>query len=105
MNSINILGRLTADPEIQTVKGKDKSKYKVCRFTVAVRRTEDITDFIPCSAWEKTAEMLEKFFHKGQRIAVSGRLEANNYEDDDGNKRTSFTVRANSVDFCESIDK
>jgi single-strand DNA-binding protein len=100
MNSINLLGRLTQDPTISYSKGEDP--IAVCRFSVAVRRNQEVTDFINCVAFAGTAEMIEKYFKKGYLIGVTGALHMDKYQDKDGNSRTAATVEARSVYFADS---
>lgn len=100
MNCIQLLGRLTADPEPKhTASGKS-----VCSFDLAVKRkfSKDITDFIPCVAWEKTAEMIVKYFRKGQIIVVSGSLQTRKYEDKNGYNRTVYEVIIQDFYFAEN---
>ena len=91
MNSVNISGNLVSAP---TVRGTDK---KVASFTVAVRANKEHTDFVRCAAFGKTAEYLEKYASKGDRIAVSGSLHVGSYEKD-GQKVTTNEVYANNVE-------
>lgn len=79
MNKINIIGNVVRDPELrQTAAG---AKY--ARFTLAVNRSfGNETDFINCTAWEKRAELIEKYVKKGNKLGVSGRLEINKTEKD-----------------------
>ena len=104
LNSVIIMGRLTADPELRTTP----SGVSVTRFTVAVdrrfqRQGEDRqTDFIGVVAWRQTADFVTRFFRKGQMIAVQGSLQVSNYEDKNGNKRTNYDVVADNVSFCGS---
>ena len=102
MNSVSMVGRLVADPEIYN--GKNST---VARFRIAVDRrfkTEEgpEADFFGCVAFGKTAEFIEKYFNKGMRIALVGRIENDNYEDDDGNKYYRDTVVIDNVEFCDS---
>ena len=98
MNNITISGRLTADPELKvTTSGKN-----VCSFTVAVRRDKETTDFIPCTAWNKTAENISRYFIKGSMIEVAGSLQTRNYEAKDKSKRTAFNVLVDKFGFLES---
>ena len=100
LNNITIHGRLTKDVELRYTK----SEKAVSSFTVACDRPgkDSGADFIPCVAWEKTAEMLDRYFHKGSQILVSGRLAQRDYEDKNGNKRKTYEVVVNTVDFCDS---
>ena len=100
MNAINITGRLSAAPEIKiTQNGKS-----VCNFRLAVTRprTKDTTDWIPCTAWNQSAEYLCKYASKGNRVGISGILTSRDYEDKDGNKRTILEVLCDAVEILES---
>ena len=100
MNSINLIGRLTADVELKTTQ----SGVSVCSFTIAVKRpnVKDTTDFINCVAWRNTAEFISKYFSKGKLIALTGVLTSRSYEDQNGKKRTAFEVVVERAEFCES---
>lgn len=100
LNHITIHGRLTKDVELRFTKS-DKA---VASFTVACDRAgrDNGADFIPCVAWEKTAQMIDTYFHKGSQIIVDGRLSQREYEDKNGTKRTTYEVVVTSVDFCDS---
>lgn len=101
MNSVKLSGRLTRDPELK----QTQSGVPVASFALAVDRkfNRDEADFIPITAWRKTAEFVAKYFHKGQRVIISeGRIRVTPYTDRDGNKRTRFEVVADEVEFGES---
>ena len=72
MNSTNMIGRLTADPELR----RTPDGTAVCTFTLAVRRprVKDTSDFIDFVAWRQSAEYLSQYGHKGDIVAVSGPL-------------------------------
>lgn len=98
MNTVNIMGRLTRDAEIRaTQTGKS-----VASFTIAVDSgygEKKTANFIPCVAWEKTAEFISKYFGKGDMIAITGELRSRSYEKD-GQKRTAVEILVSNVDFC-----
>ncbi|MDO4975469.1 MAG: single-stranded DNA-binding protein, partial [Alphaproteobacteria bacterium] len=76
----------------------------VCSFTVAVDRPKSkdgnqTADFIKCNCWNGTADMVSKYFSKGKPIMVTGRLQNNDYTDQNGIKHYSYTVLVNSVSF------
>jgi len=98
MNSTVLTGRLTKDPEVRYSNEK-----AVARFTLAVnRRGKDAgADFISCVAFGKTAEMIEKYFRKGMKMDLSGRIQTGNYEKD-GRKVYTTDVVAENVEFGES---
>ena len=98
LNSLNLEGRFTADPELRTTStGKN-----VASFTLAVDRNtgEKQTDFIPCIAWNKTADFVCNYFGKGDLIIVEGSLQSRKWEDKNGNKRTAYECVAERVHFC-----
>ena len=104
LNRIDIMGRLTRDPEYRTT-GNGTS---VANFSVAVERdfktdsAEKETDFIDCVAWRQTAEFVTKYMKKGSMVVVSGRLQVRAWVDKDGGKRRTAEVVADSVYFGES---
>lgn len=104
INSVVLMGRLTADPELRTTT----TGRSVCSFTIAVdssfqRAGEDRqADFINCVAWEKSAEFISRYFHKGSMIAVTGRIQTRRYEDKTGAKRTAFEVVVREASFTGS---
>ena len=103
MNNVSLIGRLTADPELRHTQ----SGTACTRFNVAVDRRvkqgeEKQTDFITVVAWQQRAEFICKYFSKGQRIALTGSIRTGNYTDKDGNKRNTFEVWAENVEFCDS---
>ena len=103
MNQVSIIGRLTANPELRHTQ----SGTACTRFNVAVDRRvkqgeEKQTDFITVVAWQQRAEFICKYFSKGQKIALTGSIRTGNYTDSNGNKRYTFEVWAENVEFCES---
>lgn len=87
MNLIVLTGRIATDPDIRESKGK-----KVANFNLAVdRRTEKKeTDFIRCTAFSKTAEVIENWCFKGQQVGIKGRIQTGSYTDKEG--RTIYTT-------------
>lgn len=100
MNKVFLIGNLTRDPELS----ETNSGTAVCRFSVAVnrRRTgdgEQQTDFFNVTAWRGLAETVARYCKKGNKVAVSGAILIRQYEDRDGQKRTSVDVIADEVEF------
>ena len=102
MNNIQLLGRLVKDADL--TKGS-KSKKGYARFTLAVPREKDETDFINCIAFDKTGELVSEYVKKGQRLLVEGSLNVRNAEDKDGNKVTYTNVIVSRIHFIESAKK
>ena len=95
MNKVELLGRLTKNPEIRY--GEGENQVAVGRYTLAVNRRwkkegEAEADFIPCIVFGKYATFAEKYFSKGQMVGIVGRLQVRNWTDKDGNKRRNIEV-------------
>lgn len=105
LNQISVQGRIVRDPELRrTASGK-----AVTSFTLACDRDfknqqtgEKEVDFIECVAWGGTAEMVEKYFHKGQMAVVTGRLQLRDWTDKNGQKRRQAEILVNNIYFCGS---
>lgn len=102
MNNVSIIGRLTRDPE-----AKNSGETAVARFTVAVDRRftkegQPDADFISCVAFGKTGEFVEKYFSKGKKIALVGRIQTGSYTNKDGQKVYTTDVVVENVEFVES---
>ena len=99
MNKVFLIGRLTQDPQTQTLD----SGTTLCRLSIAVNRTysrdgETQADFINIVAWNATAQNCGKYLVKGSQVAVSGSIQTGSYERD-GVKRQTFDIRADQVEF------
>lgn len=105
-NSINLVGRITADLELK----KTQSDSTYCRFSIAVNRGkhpttgEDMVDFFDCITWNASAESLVKYQGKGSKILVTGRIVTGSYthsKHEDVNIKT-YEVVADNILFLES---
>lgn len=101
MNKVVICGRLTADPATKT------GNTTVTRFTLAVDRRVKVdgqpeADFISCVAFGKTADFVDKYFHKGMKMLLEGRIQTGSYTNKEGAKVYTTDVIAESVEFAES---
>lgn len=105
LNSVNIMGRLTANPEVITIDRKKGTC--VCNIRIAVddRFNREKTHFFDVELWNGTAEFVEKYFSKGDMIAVSGRLAMDEYEDKEHNKRNRVKIISENVSFCGGTKK
>lgn len=103
MNSVCLIGRITKELELR----KTNNNMSVCSFTLAVQskrkndKGEYIADFIPCTAWLKTAEFMTTYLHKGSLISVEGRIQTSSFDTPDG-KRFRMDVIAEDVQSLES---
>lgn len=105
MNKAILIGRLTRDPELRYTS----SNRAVCQFTIAIDRPftnqatgQRETDFINIVAWDKTGENIGKYMTKGRLIAVEGRIQTRNYENNEGRRVYVTEVIASNVQFLES---
>ena len=104
INRTTIIGRLTSDPRIKVFEGD----VRVASFTLAIDRSysaEHETDFIPVTAWRKTAEIIEKYLSKGCLCGVTGRLQSRSYDPGDGTKRYVVEVVADEVQLLQSAEQ
>ena len=105
MNKVFLIGRLSRDPELRHTT----SGTAVCQINVAISRpvavgSEPQTDFINVVVWNKQAENVAKYLAKGRQIAVEGRIQTRNYDNNEG-KRTYVTeVIASNVEFLGSAN-
>ena len=103
MNSVNLTGRFTRDPEVRYAD----SGTSIARFTLAVDRKfkqegGPQADFISCVAFGKKAEFVEKWFSKGMKAEVTGRIQTGSYTNQEGVKVSTTDVVADDVSFAES---
>lgn len=101
INNVTLIGRICTDIDSRTTN----SGKTVCNFRLAVDRAyskgeNKQTDFITVVAWEGQASFLERYFKKGDMLALRGEIQTRNFEDNSGNKRTAVEVLAREVSFC-----
>ena len=97
MNKTISMGRLTGEPNVRETKdGK-----KVAEFVMAIDRYKEGADFPRFIAWEKKAEFVEKYCHKGGKFLVEGRIQTGSYDNKDGNKVYTTDIVVESIEFCE----
>ncbi|MBQ1870856.1 MAG: single-stranded DNA-binding protein [Lachnospiraceae bacterium] len=103
MNKVILMGRLTRDPEVRYTGGESSA---VARYTLAVDRRfkkegGDTADFIQCVAFGKSGEFAEKYFKKGTKVVVEGRIQTGSYEKD-GQRIYTTDVVVEQQEFAES---
>lgn len=108
MNNVNLMGRLTRDPEIR-VSQNGENQTTIARYTLAVDRRfarsnsdQQTADFISCVAFGKSAEFAEKYLKQGTKIAVRGRIQTGSYTNKDGQKVYTTDVVVEEQEFAES---
>lgn len=97
MNSIHLIGRLTADPEPRIGE-----KHEAARFRLAVDRIgSDDADFIPVVVFDRTAQVVAEHLTKGRQVAVTGRLRSSDWNSPDGERRSRLEVVGDQVTFLD----
>lgn len=97
MNRVQLIGRLTKDPELRYT---DKN-IAICSFTIAINRINEESDFIPIKVFNKLAENSFKYLKKGSLVGIAGSIKTSNYEKD-GKKIYKTEIIANSVEFLSN---
>lgn len=99
-NSVIITGNLVRDPEL-----RETNAGPVCSFAVAVNGyKDDDVSYVDVTAWNKTAELVTQYCSKGKKVAVTGRLKQDRWQDNDGNNRSKLAVVASQVEFLSSVE-
>ena len=108
INKVILMGRLTADPELKT----SSNNVSIVQFTVAVNRryvskdsNERQVDFIDCTAFNRNAEFLSKYFRKGSSIIVFGNIQVDVWKDKEGHNRRTTRVIVDELQFGESKNR
>lgn len=107
MNKVILMGRLTRDPEVRYTQGDNA--MAIARYTLAVDRRfnrnngdDQTADFIGCVAFGRAGEFAEKYFRKGTKIAITGRIQTGSYTNKDGVKVYTTDVVVEEQEFAES---
>lgn len=105
MNKVILMGRLTRDPEIR--HSQIEGSTAVARYSLAVNRAfkrngEADADFIICVAFGRQAEIAEKYFHKGIRVMIVGRIQTGSYTNKDGGRVYTTDIVIEEQEFVES---
>ena len=107
MNKVILMGRLTRDPEVRYSQGE--TPLAIARYTLAVDRRmarsnneEQSADFINCVAFGRAGEFAERYFRKGTKIAVTGRIQTGSYTNKDGVRVYTTEVVVEEQEFAES---
>lgn len=103
MNKVEMIGRLTKDPELRTNEaGTSKCNFNIAINRLGVKEGMQDVDFIPCTAWNKQAENLAKYQGKGCLIGIEGEIRRDTYTDKDGESKSYMYVLANRIEFLSS---
>ena len=101
INKFIAIGNLGKDPEVRQVNDN-----KLASFSIGISETfkqngekKTITEWVNCQAWGKLAEISEKYLEKGSQVYIEGKVTYRNWDDKDGNKRTTTEIIANVIRF------
>ena len=107
MNKVILMGRLTRDPEVRYSSGDNQ--MAIARYSLAVDRRGrregndgQTADFINCVAFGRAGEFAEKYFHKGIKVLVTGRIQTGSYTNKDGQKVYTTDVIVEDQEFADS---
>lgn len=105
MNKVILMGRLTRDPEVRYTQGDEP--VAIARYNLAVDRKykkegEQTADFVSCVAFGKNGQFAEKYFHKGMKIAITGRIQTGSYTNQKGDKVYTTDIVVEEHYFAES---
>jgi single-strand binding protein len=105
MNKVILIGRLSKDPEVRYSQSAESTA--ICKFSIAVDRpyqknTDKKVDFLNCICFGKRAETIGQYFHKGNRIAVTGRIQTGEYTDKQCMKKYTTDIFVDDFEFVES---
>ena len=107
MNNVQLIGRLTKDPE---VRYNNQTGKAIGRFSIAIDRMPDKNgekkaDFPSIVCFDKKAEMAEKYLRKGRLIGITGRIQTGSYEGQDGKKVYTTDIIADQIEFLDRAEK
>ena len=107
MNKVILMGRLTRDPEVRYSSGDNQ--MAIARYSLAVDRRGrregndgQTADFINCVAFGRAGEFAEKYFHKGIKVLVTGRIQTGSYTNKDGVRVYTTDIVVEEQEFAES---
>ena len=107
LNKVMLMGNLTRDPELRYTA----NNTAVCKVGLAVNRTwynkqtnerQEETTFVDCTAFAKVAELINQYMRKGRPLFIEGRLNLNQWKDQEGNNRSKLDVIIESFQFIDS---
>lgn len=100
MNLTISKGNMTDDPKIEVV-----GEHKKVSFSLALNRMKDGADFPRFTAWDKKAELIEKYCRKGSALLVTGHIRTDSYQNKEGKKVYTTDIIVDSIEFCDKKPK
>jgi single-strand DNA-binding protein len=101
LNKVMIIGRLGRDPEMRyTPSGRPVTNFSVATdrtWTTSSGEQRTETEWFTVVAWSSLAEICKQYLHKGQQVYIEGRLQTRQWEDSEGNRRSTTEIVANEM--------
>ena len=82
-NSVHLMGRIVKEPELKTAGDSYVVNFRVAINRITKKGEHPETDFVDCVAWNRDAEFLSKYFHKGDKVGIEGRIQVRTYKNKD----------------------
>lgn len=108
MNTFNIIGNLTKDPELKYLpNGVEMVNFSIAYNEKYKKNGEkiEVTHFFECEAWSGLAKLINDYFKKGHKIGLTGKLKQERWEDNEGKQRNKVKLAVQEIDFLTSKDK
>lgn len=100
MNNVTLIGNLGQDPEMKYFEsGSNVTKFSLALNSYNKKEEKEVTDWVNCEAWNKTAELIGEYCKKGHKVAVEGCLKTSKWEDENGENRSKTYVLVNRIGF------
>lgn len=96
MNSINIIGRLTREPELKTLTSGTSALSGTIAYNERVKG-EEVSMFFDFTAYGRTAELIDQYCHKGEMVALTGKLQQRTYTARDGSEKRAIEILVNEM--------
>lgn len=103
MINVQVLGRISTDIEVKTIKTRDNNQFSVTTFDIATNRkhNRDEVDFITCKAYYKLGELIDQYSKKGHRILIKGVLQIDKYQNKENQTRIKPIIQVEEIEFIE----
>lgn len=102
MNKAIMMGRLTKDPEIRyTADQKPVASFGIAVNRLVKKEGGPEADFFNCTAWGKTAELMQKYWKKGMKALLTGHIENEKWTGKDGTQKQETKIIVETIEFCE----
>lgn len=102
LNQVNLIGRLTKEPDNKVKKNKEGKDITISNFAIAINgKTDKDTIFVDIVAFGTVAENIKKYVSQGDQVSISGSLSPYTYTNKEGKKVTKMTIKANNVQYLQ----